>query len=723
MKIVTTLCIFLILIFTINFAAAQDWEWTLAAKPDFDSGIFGACMLSDGNTGWAVGNDVNFGRIFRTNDGWQTWSEQTDTNVTKTSLSDVSFVNESIGWIVGQQGVILHTNDGGQQWEIQGQGVTGVNLVQISAIDANHAFACGDNGVIAFTSDGTNWSLVNTGTSNPFYGIDMYDATHGVAVGKGQTAYFTADGMNWNPATQVPNIGDKDFNAVSMIDQNNAWLVGDGFSVLALKSVFAKTSDGGKTWTIWEPSELIMENMWGIDFDASGKGVAVGDKGWVFVSADGNSWTPLPRKFANKSESAAIVGDKIWAIGGSGIINYSDDFGANWRLLPQVTANYLYKLAVADNDRTVAIGYASSLSKTEDGGFTWKSGDVVADNEISQQLWGIDFATKDIGWVAGSGGFIAKTIDGCQTWSLQGQNFTAEWLRDIVAYDENTVWIAGRKGVILKSSDGGTTWEFQADGLTTANLNGIDLIDQNRLAIAGEKSTFLYTTDGGTNWQVANHDLSGDQKINAIDIIDETHAWAVGNSGIILFSSDAGKNWTNQNSPTTVALDGVQFKDAMTGWIAGDDGLLFETIDGGTTWNPVAVGLTDQYLKSVDITEDGMVFVCGYNGNVLRYGPKKPSRVCQENQGNPINQYRLNQNYPNPFNSATNLQYSIAKSGRVKITIYNAIGQRVAMLVDEQKSPGNYSITWNADKSPDGIYFAKMTAGDFVAVKKLLFVK
>ena len=723
MKIVSTLSIILILVFSTHFLAAEDWEWTLAAKPDIDAGIFAISMLSDGKTGWGVGNDLKTGRMFHTKDGWRTWVEQTDTTLATVKLRSVSFINESIGWIVGDQGLILFTKNGGRNWIVQGSDLTKNNLVQVSAVDEKTAFACGDGGTIVFTNDGTKWSLATTGTTNPFYGMDMYDATHGIAVGKAETIVFTTDGKNWNAATTVPKIGGKDFNAVSMIDENNAWLVGDGFTVLGLKSVFARTSDGGNTWKLWESPELIFENLWAIKLNSAGKGVAVGDKGWVFLTTDGKSWTPLPRHFGNKNDAVAMVDDQIWATGSNGTIHYSKNFGENWTLLPQVIGQNLYKIGVADNNRAIGVGYASSMIKTEDGGLTWRSGFIVANNRTELQLWGIGFATSDVGWVAGFGGFIAKTTDGGDSWVLQEQSVTSDWLRHIWVLDEKTLWIVGGKGAIIKTEDGGSKWTLQGAGVATSDLKGIDGLDRNRLVAVGDKSTFLYTTDGGQTWEKAKHDLVGDKGINGVFMIDDSHAWAVGATGVLLFSSDAGKTWKNQRSPATVALDGVRFKDAKTGWIVGDKGNIFETTDGGTNWTRIDSTLTNQYLKSIDLTADGKVFAAGYNSHIVRFGPIAPSAVQVENVATIPQQYYLGQNYPNPFNPSTRIDFAVPKMSRVSIAIYNLMGQRVATLVDEQKSPGVYQISWNAANFPGGIYFVKMNANEFSSIKKILLVK
>lgn len=706
-----------------SFSQPQDWQWKLAAKPDIDAGIFGISMLPDGKTGWAVGSDLKKGRIFHTVDGWKTWMEQTDAVVTQAKFSDVDFADEMYGWVVGDSGKILGTQNGGQTWKIQAAGISDSYINQVCVFDKNHAWAATDKGTILYTTDGQNWNLAPISTANSLYGIDFYDATHGIAVGEAETIFYTTDGINWNAATTVPNIGGKDFNAVKMADANTAWLVGDGFSVLGLKSVFAKTIDGGKTWIRWEPTEPIMENMWAIDFTSPTKGVAVGHKGWVFTTTDGNTWTPLQRAFGNQSDAVAIVGDQIWATGSNGTINYSADFGATWSLLPKIVGQNLYKIGAVDDNRIIAIGYVSSVTKTEDGGLNWRSGSVVADNQIALQLWGIDFATANIGWVAGTAGFIAKTIDGGNSWSLQGVNVTAEWLHHIWALNENTVWISGKRGIILKTENGGNDWKIQGAGISTNDLKGIDGLDQNRLAIVGAKSTFLFTTNGGQTWQKATHNLKFETAMNAVDIVDATHAWAVGGAGTILFSADAGATWQNQSSTIAVDLDGVRFKDAMTGWIVGEDGTIFQTSDSGTNWIQIDSTLTNQDLKSVDITPDGKIFACGYNGNIVRYGNPAPSAIEIETSLSIPEQHNLIQNYPNPFNPSTTIDYAVSKACHIHIQIYNLVGQKIATLVNHDQPVGSYQITWNAENIPGGIYFVRMTTNNFSTVRKLLLIK
>jgi len=84
----------------------------------------------------------------------------------------------------------------------------------------------------------------------------------------------------------------------------------------------------------------------------------------------------------------------------------------------------------------------------------------------------------------------------------------------------------------------------------------------------------------------------------------------------------------------------------------------------------------------------------------------------------------IDQNYPNPFNPATNIQYHVKVGNRVTIRVFNALGQEVETLLDEFRSPGTYTLSWDASALASGTYFYRLEAGgDPVQVKKAMLVK
>lgn len=85
--------------------------------------------------------------------------------------------------------------------------------------------------------------------------------------------------------------------------------------------------------------------------------------------------------------------------------------------------------------------------------------------------------------------------------------------------------------------------------------------------------------------------------------------------------------------------------------------------------------------------------------------------------------FALHNNYPNPFNPSSTIKFDIPKGAFVKLTIYNMLGQEVQTLVNSNYEAGFYSIVWDASNEPSGVYFYKVTAGNFTDIKKMVLLK
>jgi hypothetical protein len=100
--------------------------------------------------------------------------------------------------------------------------------------------------------------------------------------------------------------------------------------------------------------------------------------------------------------------------------------------------------------------------------------------------------------------------------------------------------------------------------------------------------------------------------------------------------------------------------------------------------------------------------------------PKRPTSVFEA--GQPVT-YELAQNYPNPFNPTTKIEYAIPAQSKVELKVYNVIGQEVATLVNEIQAAGVHHVKFNALSLASGVYFYRLSAGDFVSVKKMVLLK
>ncbi|MCP4633405.1 MAG: T9SS type A sorting domain-containing protein [candidate division Zixibacteria bacterium] len=85
--------------------------------------------------------------------------------------------------------------------------------------------------------------------------------------------------------------------------------------------------------------------------------------------------------------------------------------------------------------------------------------------------------------------------------------------------------------------------------------------------------------------------------------------------------------------------------------------------------------------------------------------------------------YSLSQNYPNPFNATTTIEYTLPKETNVKLDIYNILGQKVEIVVDETQKAGYKSVQWDASKYSSGVYFYKLSAGEQIFTKRMTLLK
>ena len=187
----------------------------------------------------------------------------------------------------------------------------------------------------------------------------------------------------------------------------------------------------------------------------------------------------------------------------------------------------------------------------------------------------------------------------------------------------------------------------------------------------------IKTIDGGVNWTFQPR--VNETHLWSVDFVDENTGWAVGDNGLVLKTSDSGATWIQQESGTHVDLNSVFFVDAQAGWIAGD-GRLLKTTSGGET-------LVDKASSTI---------------------PKR---------------FNLHQNYPNPFNPVARIRYDIPRPTHIKIEVYNLQGQKIKVLVDEEKEAGSYEAFFFADQLTSGLYFYQIVTNEFQKVKKMTLIR
>jgi hypothetical protein len=185
-------------------------------------------------------------------------------------------------------------------------------------------------------------------------------------------------------------------------------------------------------------------------------------------------------------------------------------------------------------------------------------------------------------------------------------------------------------------------------------------------------------------------------------------------------------------------VDLIYYSDSVSGTPSNITDRLYYTYINYTT--PTAYGTPVQFsqhwpfwssrlfIPSIieyynTIGDMGAIWVGGPTPYKLYWDGYNLTTRVTNNQSETPNEYSLSQNYPNPFNPVTKIDFSIPKNGLVTIKIYDILGKEVDVLVNKEFSAGVYSIDYDASKLSSGIYFYKITAGDFSKTKKMMLIK
>jgi len=126
------------------------------------------------------------------------------------------------------------------------------------------------------------------------------------------------------------------------------------------------------------------------------------------------------------------------------------------------------------------------------------------------------------------------------------------------------------------------------------------------------------------------------------------------------------------------------------------------------------------YIYMDKITEPGQYT---YRLKQIDYdGSSTYSQVVEVNISSPTD-FVLYQNYPNPFNPSTTIKFALPVESRVKINVFNSLGQLVETIMDKEMESGYHEVNFNASKYSSGVYLYQLQAQDYVSVKKMLLIK
>ncbi|MDK9699116.1 MAG: T9SS type A sorting domain-containing protein [bacterium] len=185
---------------------------------------------------------------------------------------------------------------------------------------------------------------------------------------------------------------------------------------------------------------------------------------------------------------------------------------------------------------------------------------------------------------------------------------------------------------------------------------------------------------------------------------------------------------TNPVAPTAVGaftdlywIGGVALVREYAYLAAGDNGLSIVNISDPTDPHEIGYYASFNGVYDVDAVNATAYTAAGYEFGIYDCAGCV-GVVNRANHETPYT-YSLSQNYPNPFNATTTIEYSIAKTGKVEMKLYDVNGREAATLVNFQQNPGSYRVKFDGSKLSTGTYFVRLQAGTFSQTNKILLLK
>ncbi len=188
-------------------------------------------------------------------------------------------------------------------------------------------------------------------------------------------------------------------------------------------------------------------------------------------------------------------------------------------------------------------------------------------------------------------------------------------LNSIFFINEKNGIAVGDSGTIIFSNNGGNTWLHKPID-KKINLNDLYCFPTGKVIIIGDSSTIFYSKNFLDTLQLIP--LQKGYTFFKVKFIDEQTGFITGNKGLILKTINGGINWYKVITNTTTLIFDVDFFDSRRGFAVGWNGLLLKTTNGGETWQRVDNFSTDNYLKSIDLENNGFGIIAGGDATVVR---------------------------------------------------------------------------------------------------------
>lgn len=637
--------------------------------------------------------------IYRSTNSALTWQNVCDSSVTSFWRSYPTImvgrgdtvIFGSYGHVIGMARFYATTNNG-NTWRLIEQGV---RISSFIFKDNCWLYSCtrtgATSGLYRSTDLGTTWSYL--GNTNLIKNLFVYN---NFIYGTGTNGIFRSSdyGTNWEKVFKENIIPSVMGNMLISISSN----------------AITKSTDGGFNWE----SSTITAPFTGIrSLTIKGTNIFVNDD-WDFAtyrSIDtGMTWTRL-NTLDNQMSSLCVNGNSIYGAY-DGVLRSTDN-GLTWtRRNTGLTALTVYKI-FADG-RNIYASTISGLSISRNNGNSWTD---VYSFRIPESWGSVSFTKAGANVFFATDSIVYRTSNNGYNWTEVYRNYSRGY--PVLGSNNGNVYLFYENLGLFYSTNSGNNWSSIPYPVTKMN---VIKFSGNSIYCGGDSGVYK-TENSGQNWTKVNKNYFTDN-VKDIEIINSIVY--VATSDGIYKSSDNGVTWLNTNSPVysgscdIMAAGNKLYYSFFSGavWVTTNEGTNWTQVSGDAGNRIYSLSANDNYLYcGTSASDDGNAHTSG----IYRRGINTITNI--QNESNLPTSYSIHQNYPNPFNPTTKIAFDIPKVSRVKIAIYDISGREVSVILNENLQAGTYERQWDGSHFSSGVYFYKITAGDFIQSKKMLLIK
>jgi photosystem II stability/assembly factor-like uncharacterized protein len=581
------------------------------------------------------------------------------------------------------------------------------------------------SGIYRTTDAGITWELLE-----PSKGLPDANAQNigriGLAISQSESEIIYAlynDGANYSGLYKTTNYGDNWTNAdldseIGKGVSNFSWYFGqvrihpaNSQIVYALDVSFMRSSNGGSTWPI-----------------------SYGYGGPSHLHVDHHALAFHP------NNPDYIIN------GNDGGINISTDGGVTWSQPVQLPNTQFYEIGLDFNNPQKLYGGTqdNNTIRTNTGSL----------NDWDRILGGdgfyvnVDFNNPDIIYAESQFGNLAKSINGGDSFfnAMNGINTSepTNWSTPVIMSPHNSRVLYYGTDRIYRTTNGAANWTAISGDLTDA-IPGTRLGTVTTIAVAHSDSNIIYTgtddshiwvtRDYGTTWEdISLHPELPARWVTRV-VVDPHDAKIiyVTFSGLkwkepqphVFKSTNMGSDWINISANLPDApVNAFAIDNNNPDWLyTGSDVGAFVSFNGGEQWEVLGEGLPVVSVYDMKIHPAENYLAIGTHGRSMYKLNLNQFTVGVNDDNISVRNFELFQNYPNPFNPNTSIQYAVSNMQFVSLIVYDALGNRIKVLVNEQKTAGNYKVNFDASHLSSGIYFYKLQTGGFSETKKMLLLR